>query len=63
MRGLVAFGFHLMGETVFWLKSLCKASTFINTLILSQHEGAQCLDDTTHIAKENGIRIIQAVYL
>ncbi|VVH56908.1 hypothetical protein BAZOLSSOX_2153, partial [uncultured Gammaproteobacteria bacterium] len=22
MRGLVAFGFHLMGETVFWLKSL-----------------------------------------
>jgi hypothetical protein len=26
-----------------------KASTFINTLILSQHEGGQCLDDTTHI--------------
>ncbi|CAC9515055.1 hypothetical protein [uncultured Gammaproteobacteria bacterium] len=23
-----------------------KASTFINTLILSQHEGGQCLDDT-----------------
>jgi hypothetical protein len=22
MRGLVAFGFHLMDETVFWLKSL-----------------------------------------
>ncbi|CAC9498703.1 hypothetical protein [uncultured Gammaproteobacteria bacterium] len=22
MRGLVVFGFHLMGETVFWLKSL-----------------------------------------
>ncbi|CAC9508142.1 hypothetical protein [uncultured Gammaproteobacteria bacterium] len=22
MRGLVTFGFHLMGETVFWLKSL-----------------------------------------
>ena len=22
MRGLVSFGFHLMGETVFWLKSL-----------------------------------------
>jgi len=22
MRGLIAFGFHLMGETVFWLKSL-----------------------------------------
>jgi hypothetical protein len=21
MRGLVAFGFHLMGKTVFWLKS------------------------------------------
>ena len=29
-----------------------KASTFINILILSQHEGAQCLDDTTHIAKD-----------
>jgi hypothetical protein len=24
MRGLVAFGFYLMGETVFWLKSLCQ---------------------------------------
>ncbi|CAB5508137.1 hypothetical protein AZO1586I_2412 [Bathymodiolus thermophilus thioautotrophic gill symbiont] len=24
MRGLVAFGFHLMGETVFWFKSLCQ---------------------------------------
>ncbi|VVH62191.1 hypothetical protein BSPWISOX_2188 [uncultured Gammaproteobacteria bacterium] len=22
MRGLVVFGFHLIGETVFWLKSL-----------------------------------------
>ena len=22
MRGLIAFGFHLIGETVFWLKSL-----------------------------------------
>ena len=22
MRGLVAFGFHRIGETVFWLKSL-----------------------------------------
>ncbi|CAC9427820.1 hypothetical protein [uncultured Gammaproteobacteria bacterium] len=21
---MVAFGFHLMGETVFWLKSLCQ---------------------------------------
>ncbi len=35
-----------------------KASTFINTLILSQHEGAQCLDDTTHIAKDKALRLI-----
>ncbi|SSC09556.1 IS1380-Spn1, transposase [uncultured Gammaproteobacteria bacterium] len=35
-----------------------KASTFINTLILSQHEGGQCLDDTTHIAKDKALRLI-----
>jgi hypothetical protein len=35
-----------------------KASTFINTLILSQHEGAQCLDDTTHIVKDKALRLI-----
>jgi hypothetical protein len=29
-----------------------------NTLILSQHEGAQCLDDTTHIAKDKALRLI-----
>jgi hypothetical protein len=25
---------------------LLKASTFINTLVLSQHEGGECLNDT-----------------
>ncbi|SEH94713.1 hypothetical protein [Bathymodiolus azoricus thioautotrophic gill symbiont] len=34
-----------------------KASTFINTLILSQHEGGQCLYDTTHIAKDKALRL------
>jgi hypothetical protein len=27
-------------------------------LILSQHEGGQCLDDTTHIAKDKALRLI-----
>jgi pyridoxal biosynthesis lyase PdxS len=27
-------------------------------MILSQHEGAQCLDDTTHIAKDKALRLI-----
>jgi hypothetical protein len=99
MRGLVVFGIHLIGETVFFveiiipvgvcaffwflfldwgiLKKTChtiqvldlsktidrhfpalgsncalKASTFINTLVLSQHEGGECLDDVVHIAKD-----------
>ncbi|VVM19307.1 hypothetical protein BSPWISOXPB_6393 [uncultured Gammaproteobacteria bacterium] len=29
-----------------------KASTSINTLVLSQHEGGECLDDVVHIAKD-----------
>ncbi len=33
-----------------------QASTFINTLLLSQHEGGECLDDTTHIAKDKALR-------
>ena len=35
-----------------------KASTFINTLLLSQHEGGKCLDDTTHIAKDKALRFV-----
>jgi hypothetical protein len=35
-----------------------KASTFINTLLLSQHEGGKCLDDTTHIAKDKALRML-----
>jgi hypothetical protein len=26
--------------------------------LLSQHEGAQCLDDTTHIVKDKALRLI-----
>ncbi|SEI00096.1 hypothetical protein [Bathymodiolus azoricus thioautotrophic gill symbiont] len=32
-----------------------KASTFINTLVLSQHEGGECLNDTVHIAKDKAL--------
>lgn len=35
-----------------------KASTFINALVLSQHEGGECLDDTTHIAKDKALRFV-----
>jgi hypothetical protein len=35
-----------------------KASTFINVLVLSQHEGGKCLDDTTHIAKDKALRFV-----
>ncbi len=32
-----------------------KVSTFINTLVLSQHEGGECLNDTVHIAKDKAL--------
>jgi hypothetical protein len=32
-----------------------KAPTFINTLVLSQHEGGECLDDVVHIAKDKAL--------
>ncbi|CAC9501192.1 hypothetical protein [uncultured Gammaproteobacteria bacterium] len=32
-----------------------KPSTFINTLVLSQHEGGECLNDTVHIAKDKAL--------
>jgi len=35
-----------------------KASTFVNTLVLSQHEGGECLDDTTHIAKDKALGML-----
>ncbi len=35
-----------------------KASTFINTLVLSQHEGGECLYDTVHIAKDKALRLV-----
>jgi hypothetical protein len=35
-----------------------KASTFINTLVLSQHEGGECLDDTAYIAKDKALRFV-----
>ncbi|CAC9634959.1 hypothetical protein [uncultured Gammaproteobacteria bacterium] len=35
-----------------------KASTFINTLVLSQHEGGECLDDVVHIAKDKALRLV-----
>jgi hypothetical protein len=56
MRGLIVFGIHLIGETVFWCA--LKASTFINTLVLSQHEGGECLDDVVHIAKDKALRLV-----
>lgn len=38
--------------------SALKASTFITTLVLSQHEGGVCLDDTTRLAKDKALRLI-----
>lgn len=38
--------------------SAFKASTFINTLVLSQHEGGKCLDDTLHIAKDKALSLL-----
>ena len=38
--------------------SAFKASTFINTLVLSQHEDGQCLDDTAHIAKDKALCLL-----
>ncbi|MDC9714359.1 MAG: transposase [Gammaproteobacteria bacterium] len=38
--------------------SALKASTFINALVLSQHEGGQCLDDTSHIAKDKALCLL-----
>jgi len=35
-----------------------KTSTFINTFVLSQHEGGTCLDDTTHIAKDKALQLL-----
>ncbi|VVM26247.1 hypothetical protein BSPWISOXPB_9145 [uncultured Gammaproteobacteria bacterium] len=35
-----------------------KASTSINTLVLSQHEGGECLDDVVHIAKDKALRLV-----
>ena len=35
-----------------------KAPTFINTLVLSQHEGGECLDDVVHIAKDKALRLV-----
>ena len=35
-----------------------KASIFINTLVLSQHEGGKCLDDVTHIAKDKALGML-----
>jgi len=35
-----------------------KASTFVNSLVLSQHEGGECLDDTTHIAKDKALGML-----
>ncbi len=35
-----------------------KASIFINTLVLSQHEGGECLDDVTHIAKDKALGML-----
>ena len=35
-----------------------KASTFINTLVLNQHEGSECLNDTVHIAKDKALRLV-----
>jgi hypothetical protein len=32
--------------------------TFINTLVLSQHEGGECLDDVVHIAKDKALRLV-----
>ncbi|CAB5507250.1 hypothetical protein AZO1586I_1795 [Bathymodiolus thermophilus thioautotrophic gill symbiont] len=32
-----------------------KASTFINTLVLSQYEGGECLNDIVHIAKDKAL--------
>lgn len=34
------------------------ASTFINALILSQHDGGECLDDITHIAQDKGLNTL-----
>jgi len=35
-----------------------KVSTFVNTLVLSQHEGGQCLDDATHLAKDKALHLL-----
>jgi hypothetical protein len=35
-----------------------KASTFINTLVLSQHKDGECLNDTVHIAKDKALRLV-----
>jgi len=35
-----------------------KALTFVNTLVLSQHEGGQCLDDTTHLDKDKALHLL-----
>ncbi len=35
-----------------------KALTFINTLVLNQHEGSECLNDTVHIAKDKALRLV-----
>ncbi|SMM98549.1 hypothetical protein SPONN_2576 [uncultured Candidatus Thioglobus sp.] len=35
-----------------------KASVFISTLVLSQHEGSSCLDDTIHIKKDKALCLL-----
>ncbi len=35
-----------------------QVSTFINTLLLSQHEGGKCLDDTLHIPKNKALSLL-----
>jgi hypothetical protein len=59
---LIAFisplGICFIGNDFTGINCALKASTFINTLVLSQHEGGECLDDVVHIAKDKALRLV-----